>query len=352
MDSSQRTKVLRILDAEGNRAAEAARVLEAYCRFALDDRHLTERCKQLRHELAAALAEIPATGRLEARDTRRDVGTSLTSDTEQRRADTDQVLSANAKRLEQALRSLEEYSKILLPDAAARFKSLRYTVYTLERAAAITSRSHQQLPEPSLYVLIDGGPSNDVLAARVRELVQAGVHLLQLRDKELDDRHTLERARLLRDLTRDSNTLFIVNDRPDIAVLSSADGVHLGQNELSVKDARSIVGPDRLIGVSTHTLAQARQAVLDGASYIGVGPTFPSPTKSFDHFPGLDLLRAVAAEVALPAFAIGGISEDNVEQVVAAGFRRIAVRSAVTDAARPTAAIGRLLAKLRAPPPP
>jgi thiamine-phosphate pyrophosphorylase len=348
MDPSQQTKVLRILDAEGNRAAEAARVLEAYCRFALDDRHLTEQCKQLRHDLAAALAGIPAADRLEARDTRGDVGTSLTSDTEQSRADMDQVFSANAKRLEQALRSLEEYSKILSPDTAADFESLRYTVYTLERAAAITSRSHQQLPAPSLYVLVDGGPSDDVFAARVTELLKAGVHAVQLRDKGLDDRRTVQRARLLRDLTRDSETLFIMNDRPDIVVLSSADGVHLGQNELSVKDARNIVGPGRLIGVSTHTLQQARQAVLDGANYVGVGPTFPSPTKSFDHFPGLELLRAVAAEVSLPAFAIGGISEENVEQVVAAGFRRIAVRSAVTDADGPTAAVGRLLSKLRA----
>jgi thiamine-phosphate pyrophosphorylase len=140
-----------------------------------------------------------------------------------------------------------------------------------------------------------------------------------------------------------------MNDRPDLAVLSLADGVHLGQNELSVKDARNIIGTDRLIGVSTHSLQQARQAVLDGASYIGVGPTFPSPTKSFDHFPGLELLRAVAAEVSLPAFAIGGISAENVEQVIAAGFRRIAVRSAVADANGPATAVGRLLSQLRAP---
>jgi thiamine-phosphate pyrophosphorylase len=347
MDPTQQTKVLRILDAEANRAAEATRVLEAYCRFALDDRHLTEQCKHLRHHLAVAMREIPAADRLEARDTPGDVGTGLTSDTEQSRAGMDQVFSANAKRLEQALRSLEEYSKILSPGTAAGFESLRYTVYTLERAAVITSRSQQQLPAPSLYVLVDGGPSDEVFAACVAELVKAGVHALQLRDKGLDDRRTVERARLLRELTRDTETLFIMNDRPDLAVLSGADGVHLGQNELTVKDARNVVGPGRLIGVSTHTLQQARQAVLDGAAYIGVGPTFPSPTKSFDHFPGLDLLRAVAAEVSLPAFAIGGISEENIEHVVAVGFRRIAVRSAVTDSDGPAAAVGRLLSKLR-----
>ena len=95
----------------------------------------------------------------------------------------------------------------------------------------------------------------------------------------------------LRELTRGTDTLFIMNDRPDLAALCHADGVHLGQEDLSVKDARAIVGPDALIGVSTHTIEQARQAVLDGANYIGVGPTFPSGTKQFEKFPGLDFLR-------------------------------------------------------------
>ena len=98
-----------------------------------------------------------------------------------------------------------------------------------------------------------------------------------------------------------------MNDRPDIARLAGADGVHVGQEELSVKEARTIVGPDALVGRSTHSLEQAREAVLDGANYIGVGPVFPSTTKQFAEFPGLELLRAVSAEIRLPAFAIGGI---------------------------------------------
>ena len=103
----------------------------------------------------------------------------------------------------------------------------------------------------------------------------------------------LDRARLLaRTDGRNRETLFIVNDRPDLAALARADGVHVGQEELSVKDARSIVGPEMLVGVSTHSIEQARQAVLDGANYIGVGPTFPSGTKQFEQFPGVELLRA------------------------------------------------------------
>ena len=101
-----------------------------------------------------------------------------------------------------------------------------------------------------------------------------------------------------------------------------------------------MVGPRALVGVSTHTIEQARQAVLDGADYIGVGPTFPSGTKSFDHFPGVELLRAVAAEIRLPAFAIGGINKLNISQVLAAGIARAAVSGAIIDAPDPALPCG------------
>src|SRR5207248_7139626 len=126
-------------------------------------------------------------------------------------------------------------------------------------------------------------------------------------------------------------------DRPDIARLAEADGVHLGQGDLSVKDARRIAGPDLLIGVSTHDLDQVRQAILDGASYLGVGPTFPSGTKSFEEFPGLEFVRQVSAETSLPAFAIGGVNMTNLPEVVAAGARRVAVSGAVCRAENPGA---------------
>jgi thiamine-phosphate pyrophosphorylase len=129
--------------------------------------------------------------------------------------------------------------------------------------------------------------------------------------------------------------MFVVNDRPDIASLADADGVHLGQDDLSVKEARRIVGPDRLIGVSTHSVEQVRQAVLEGADYIGVGPVFRSPTKAFDWVPGLEFVRHAAEETSLPSFALGGITLENVRQVVSAGARRIAVASAVIRSKEP-----------------
>jgi thiamine-phosphate pyrophosphorylase len=153
--------------------------------------------------------------------------------------------------------------------------------------------------------------------------------MLQLRDKQLPDAELLELARRVRTWTRDAGVLFIMNDRPDLALLADADGVHVGQDELDVRSVRRIVGSSRLVGVSTHSLQQARQAVLDGADYLGVGPVFPSTTQSFDQLAGLDFVRAVAQDITLPWFAIGGISVDNIHQVTAAGATRVAVSAAV-----------------------
>jgi thiamine-phosphate pyrophosphorylase len=189
-----------------------------------------------------------------------------------------------------------------------------------------------------LYVLLDSRDSPEEFVRLAEQLVQARVHIIQLRAKNLNDRDLLARARQLRQLTRGTGTLFIMNDRPDLAVLAKADGVHVGQEELSVSEARRIVGPEMLIGVSTHNIEQARQAVLEGADYIGLGPTFPSGTKTFSHFPGLDFLRQAAAEIRLPAFAIGGITRENLAQVMETGIRRVAVSSAVLNADDPTEA--------------
>jgi thiamine-phosphate pyrophosphorylase len=349
----------RIIDAAANRAREGLRVAEDFVRFVLDDRHLTELCKQLRHDLAALLAQIPGEQLLAARETQTDVGTVLATPSEERRSDAKEVLLANFARLQESLRSLEEFGKLVDPVWAAEIKQLRYRSYTLHRAVEITRTSIKRLANARLYVLIDGRTTLDDFRQLVQTLIAAGVHILQLRDKNIDDRQLVERARLLRELTLgdcpdfpvkengtvpfvQNHALCIMNDRPDLAAVCHADGVHLGQEDLSVKDARAIVGADALIGVSTHTIEQARQAVLDGANYIGVGPTFTSGTKQFENFPGLEFLRAVAAEIRLPAFAIGGITPDNLPQVLSTGIARIAVSGAIVSTPDPAAVVRQL----------
>ncbi len=336
-------RAMRVLDASANRAMEGLRVLEDYVRFVLDDPFLTGELKRARHELATCLKFLDMDLRLAARETQADVGTAIKGPPEGSRRDLPQLLDANFSRVGEALRSLEEFAKWTAADLSAALERLRYRLYTLHRVVRRSQWARERLANARLYVLVDAGASEQQLLALCESLVQAGVHVIQLRDKRLDDRTLIQRARAVRRVTRGTDTLFIMNDRPDLAVLSEADGVHVGQEELPVKDARTVVGADRLVGVSTHNIEQARQAVLDGADYIGCGPTFPSPTKRFEDFPGPAFLRQVAAEIRLPAFAIGGISEGNLGMVLETGIQRVAVSSGIAQADDPAAAAERFL---------
>ncbi len=326
----------RVVDANLNRAREALRVVEDYCRFVLNDHTLTEEAKGMRHDLAAAASLLSAGALLAARDTPGDVGTTVTSGREYDRRSPAEVAAVNLKRLQEALRSVEEYGKVFGPEFGRRIEAVRYRAYTLERAVVTGAGARSRLADAKLYVLLTGSQCAAALDWTIAEAAAGGAQVFQLREKSLTDRELLERAGNVRRWTRAAGALFIVNDRPDIARLVEADGVHLGQDDMPVAAARRIVGPDALIGVSTHTLGQLRRAVLDGADYVGVGPAFPSKTKSFEHFPGLPFVRE-AAETSLPAFVLGGIDLSTISQVVAAGAKRVAVSSVIAQADDPQA---------------
>ena len=336
----------RVVDANANRAREALRVLDDYVRFVLDDATLTEEMKGLRHALVVLLGQLPPSLLLEARETQFDVGTAITTAGEMVRHSAADVARINFKRLQEALRSLEEFGKVLAPQLVRGLESIRYRAYTVERAVGIGSDARATLENSKLYILVSGAGCTAALDWTIRAAADGGADIFQLREKSLSDRELLERARNVRRWTRETRTLFIVNDRPDIARLAAADGVHLGQDDMSVKEARRILGPGPLIGVSTHTPEQVRQAVLDGASYIGVGPTFASATKDFPQLAGLEFVRQAMALTSLPAFAIGGVTVVNVAEAVAVGARRVAVGAAVCQADEPGIAAARLRAAL------
>ena len=345
-DPVEHVATARVVDANANRAREALRVLDDYCRFVLNDGVLTEEMKGLRHRVADLLGRLPADVLREARDTGGDVGTGISTAAEFHRGSPAEVARVNFKRLQEALRSLEEFGKVLDPQVAAGLEAARYRAYTLERSVAIGDDARSRLQGAKLYVLITGSRCAAALDWTIREAADGGADVFQLREKGLSDRELLERARNVRRWTRQTRTLFIINDRPDITRLAEADGVHLGQDDLSVAEARKVLGPGPLIGVSTHTPEQMRQAVLDGASYIGVGPTFPSSTKDFPELAGLEFVRQSAALTTLPAFVIGGVTAENIGQAVAAGARRVAVGAAVCQADDPRAAAAALRAAL------
>ncbi len=325
----------RVLDANLNRARESLRVIDDYTRFVLNDATLTEKCKSLRHQLAEATQRLPHGLLITSRDAASDVGTTIGTRSEYIRRTPHQVAEVNCKRLQESLRSAEEYGKLEGPEFARDIERIRYEAYILERAILIGAKSRERLPNDCLYVLLTGSQCVSGLDWTIAEAAAGGATIVQLREKTLSDRELLERAKQVRKWTRKANVTFIVNDRPDIARLSDADGVHLGQDDLAVQDARRILGPDAIIGVSTHNVQQVQQAVLDGANYLGIGPTFPSKTKAFAEFAGLDFIRRAVVETSLPAFALGGITLENVREVIAAGATRIAVSSAIAEAAEP-----------------
>lgn len=343
--------IRRLLDANLDRAREGLRVLEDWSRFALDRTDLVQTCKDLRQRL----------GRLHhsryklARNTAGDGGAGLAHPAQLERRQPAQVLAANAGRVQEALRVLEEFGRLEEPQLAAEAAAIRYRLYDLEvellqatsQAAAESegNRRRERLQACRLYLITRPVPQLERVVAAALE---AGVRLVQYRAKEASDRSRLAEALALRRLCSEHGALFIVNDRIDLALAVDADGVHLGQDDLPPQLARQLLGPERLIGRSTHAIEQLRQAVADGCDYVGVGPVNATPTKPGRTPVGLDYVRQAAAEAPIPWYAIGGIDAGNLAAVLQAGASHVAVVRAITDAPDPAAASQALLAQLGA----
>jgi thiamine-phosphate pyrophosphorylase len=340
-------KILRLVDANANRAREALRVWEDYARFVLDDQELSLAVKAIRHDLSAALQAL-APDAILWRDTPGDVGRENKVAHEGTRAGVAEVVTAAGKRLTEALRTIEEYGKIGNSAVAANIEAARYAAYDLELRLARTLRPAGAFSKVKLYVLLTESVCKIPWLDAARAAIAGGADCIQLREKNLDGGEFLTRAKLLAAECRARGVLCIINDRPDIAVLSGADGVHVGQTDLPCVEARRIVGGDRIVGVSTHNLEQARQAVRDGADYVGIGPVFRSTTKPRDFVAGLETARQVAAGIKIPAVAIAGINHQNVDEVLAAGIKAVAVSAAVLACDDVAAATRSLKAKIDA----
>ena len=203
--------------------------------------------------------------------------------------------------------------------------------------------------ETDIYAITDARLSLGRPLAFVAEtLLNAGVRILQYREKKLKAGKMLEECRLLRGLTREAGACFIVNDHVDVALLAEADGVHIGQEDLPVAEVRRLVGPEMLIGLSTHNPGQARAAKADGADYIGVGPIFATQTKEDAVAPvGCGYLDWVAGNMDLPFVAIGGIKEHNIGEVARHGARCCALVSELVGARDIAAKVAAVRAAMR-----
>jgi thiamine-phosphate pyrophosphorylase len=204
-------------------------------------------------------------------------------------------------------------------------------------------------PAPFVYPIVDAGLVGlERIVPMVSALAHAGARVIQLRAKALGDRALLVCAREAVTAAHAAGAFLIVNDRPDVARIADADGVHVGQDDLAPGEVRRLLGPHAIVGVSTHDIAQAVAAGATGADYVAVGPVFATTTKERpDPVVGLDLVRAARAALAGPLVAIGGITQANAREVAAAGADGLAVVSALLRADDVGAALRAMLAAIR-----
>jgi thiamine-phosphate pyrophosphorylase len=332
--------IYRILDANLDRAREALRTIEEWCRFGLEDAELCDRCKHMRQELAQwHRSEF----RL-ARNTPDDPATELSHANEVKRSNIQAVLRANMGRLQEALRVLEEYGKVVDPSIGAAMKQMRYQVYTLESQLLVHEVTNigeirrQKLQAASLYLVTM--PVENI-GAVVESSLQGGVQIVQYREKDGEDGTRYAIAQQLCEICHKYNALFLVNDRVDIAIAVGADGIHVGQTDLPVAAVRQILnanGGDAsqyIIGQSTTNPQELAIALNNQVDYVGVGPVHATPTKPNKAASGHEYVKYAAEHLDIPWFAIGGIDEHNLEEAIAAGAKRVAVVRALMKAEHP-----------------
>ena len=180
-----------------------------------------------------------------------------------------------------------------------------------------------------LYVLISSSIATKSVKETSRLVIDGGADAIQLREKTISDSEFISLAGEVRDITTKRGSLLIINDRVHVAREINADGVHLGQQDMSALEARDIIGYEKIIGVSTHSVIQAKQAQKDGADYVAIGPIYPTKTKDYEPSVGIEIIREISGAVNIPFIAIGAITLDNLDEVLKAGASRIAVCSAI-----------------------
>ena len=327
---------LRIIDANLNRASEGLHLLEDLARLMLNDASLTQQLKTVRHDILRGDWSFNQQ-LLQSRNSEGDVGVDIEAPGEERQRELPIMVVANARRVQESLRILEELSKI--PGTTPRldpekFKQARFALYTIEQTLlSKLSRQDKTRLLTGLYAIIDSqalkGRSHTEVA---RQLIRGGAKAIQLRDKLHSRKELLPIAQQLGALCAEHNVLFIVNDYLDLALAVDADGLHLGQNDLPISVARKLLPIDKILGCSATTVDQAIAAESEGADYIAAGSIYPTSSKETAEVVGLERLRQIRQAVSLPLIAIGGINKDNVAEVVDAGADSVAVISAILQA--------------------
>ncbi|MGE4618394.1 MAG: thiamine phosphate synthase [Planctomycetota bacterium] len=326
---------LRALDAAFNRLVEALRVVEDQFRF----RHHREAIGLQWQSLRRSVGQLRTTveDSLGLLVIHRDVAGDRSKNAPGggSHIDPKALIGANISRAKESSRSIEEMLRGVLPQFSEKAQQIRYDIYQLESTATAGQLRRARLEDRNLYLLVTEKLCRGDILETTIAAIEGGARIVQLREKTLPPVEILARARQLREITEQRDALLIINDSIEIAYLSGADGVHLGQEDLAPHEARRILGPDAIIGLSTHGPQQAAAAASVGADYIGIGPIFETKTKQHRTAVGTGYIEQARQVCELPGYAIGHVDSDTIDQVLAAGATRIAVCTGIIDRSDP-----------------
>lgn len=340
--------IYRIIDANINRASEALRVIEDWSRFAKNNALISNKLKNIRHSLNTHFSS--PNGLIQSRESINDVGRNLTNTSSKNSIKN--IIRANCKRAEEALRVLAEYGQLLNINTKT-LEENRYEIYNIEKEL-LKNEKLLRLNNARLYLVTNRKTSTDYLSDInflnvIEKAIEGGIDIIQLREKEEKENKILELAKEIKKLIANTETLFIINDRLDIALACDSDGVHLGQDDMPVEKARKITPDGFIIGLSTHNLEQGQIASkLLQPDYIAIGPVFQTPTKPDYKAAGLEYVKWASNNITdIPWFAIGGIDNTNIDKVVDAGAKRVAVVRAIMNSRDPLKATKQLVEMLK-----
>ena len=322
-------KIYRIIDANINRVTEGLRVVEDIFRYYYDSPDIQQCLKDLRHRIVSGLEPkkfIPY------RRSFSDVGFASKGKLEFVREGLEDIIRSNMKRVQEGLRVLEEVFKLESNSIAMEMKKIRFKAYEMDKK--ILRFKEQKILRKGLYLIMTAPPTGYKELAKMA--VRAGLPAIQLRYKGDNDKEHLNYALGIREATLDTDTLFIVNDRFDIALLSEADGVHLGQDDIHPARAKDVLRNNFIIGLSTHNMTQVEIAQDLPIDYIGFGPIWTTTSKEKpDPVTGIETLKHAISISRFPVVAIGGITSDRITHFSRVSCNNVAVLSAVTRAEDP-----------------
>lgn len=329
--------VYRIIDANFNRAREGLRIAEEFCRFALNNEILSSRCKKTRHQLSSVIKKLDLQQLITVRDTENDIGCGMEVANQMNRDSLQDCVTAGFARSTEALRVLAEAAATIDTAVSNTFEQLRYVCYTLEKDIATFAFCALRFAKVRLYGIINTEDCPDVLNL-AKNCAQGGIDSMQLRAKKLTDADFFILAKKFVDLCKHYDVISIINDRIDIAVATGADGIHLGQDDLPLKEIGKCQIKPLITGISTHSMAELEKAVENKPHYVGLGSVFPTHTKKQVNICGPGFISSAVdflKNKSIEAVAIGGINLETIEKVLQAGATRIAVSSCICKAQNP-----------------